>query len=90
MVNSIRLRDFEIGNKKLTVLAGPCSIESKDILFKTAEYLKELTLKLDINFVFKSSYDKANRSSINSYRGLGIEEGLKLLKEVKKMVIQKI
>ncbi len=83
MVNSIRLRDFEIGNKKLTVLAGPCAIESKDILFKTAEYLKELTLKLDINFVFKSSYDKANRSSINSYRGLGIEEGLKLLKEVK-------
>ena len=54
------------------------------ILFKTAEYLKKLTLELDINFVFKSSYDKANRSSIKSYRGLGIEKGIELLKEVKK------
>ena len=84
MVNIVKLNNFEIGNKKLTVLAGPCAIESKDILFKTAEYLKKLTQDLDINFIFKSSYDKANRSSINSYRGMGIEKGLELLKEVKK------
>ncbi len=83
MVNTIKLNNFEIGAKKLTILAGPCAIESKDILFKTAEYLKNLTNELDINFVFKSSYDKANRSSINSYRGLGIEKGLELLKMVK-------
>jgi len=84
MVNTVKLRDFEIGDSKLTILAGPCAIESKDILFRTAEYLKNLTNELNINFVFKSSYDKANRSSINSYRGLGIDEGLKLLAEVKK------
>ncbi len=84
MVNKVSLKNFEIGGDKLTVLAGPCAIETKDILFKTAEYLKKLTAELDINFVFKSSYDKANRSSINSYRGLGMEKGLELLAEVKK------
>ena len=84
MVNSVNLNNFIIGGNKLTILAGPCSIESKDILFKTADFLKELTNKLDINYVFKASYDKANRSSINSYRGLGIEKGLSLLADVKK------
>ncbi len=84
MVNSVKLNDFIIGGNKLTVLAGPCAIESKEILFKTAECLKKLTSELDINFVFKSSYDKANRSSLSSYRGLGIEKGLELLSEVKK------
>ncbi len=83
-VRTVKLKDFEIGKDKLTILAGPCAIESKDILFRTAEHLKALTQKLDINYVFKSSYDKANRSSINSYRGLGIEKGLELLSEVKK------
>ena len=84
MLNTVKLNNFVIGDNKLTILAGPCAIESKDILFKTAEYLKELTNSLDINFVFKSSYDKANRSSINSYRGLGMEKGLELLADVKK------
>ncbi len=84
MINSVQLNDFKIGGNKLTILAGPCAIESKDILFKTAEYLKKLTEELDINFVFKSSYDKANRSSIKSYRGLGIDKGLQLLEDVKK------
>lgn len=84
MVNSVKLNDFIIGGNKLTILAGPCAIESKDILFKTAEYLKQITTELDINFIFKSSYDKANRSSINSYRGLGMEKGLELLADVKK------
>lgn len=83
MVNLIKLNNFEIGGNKLTVLAGPCAIETKDILFRTAEYLKELTNELNINFVFKSSYDKANRSSLNSYRGIGIEKGLELLRQVK-------
>lgn len=83
MVNKIQLNNFEIGSDKLTILAGPCAIESKDILFRTAEYLKKLTTELDINFIFKSSYDKANRSSLDSYRGLGIEKGLELLQAVK-------
>ncbi len=84
MVNKVKLNDFYIGAEKLTILAGPCAIESKEILFKTAEYLKKLTTDLDINFIFKSSFDKANRSSISSYRGLGIDKGLELLSQVKK------
>ena len=82
--NKIKLNDLLIGDKKLTILAGPCAIESKDILFKTAEELKNITQELGINYIFKSSFDKANRSSITSYRGLGIEKGLELLSEVKK------
>lgn len=83
-VKKIKLRDFEIGGDKLTILAGPCVIETYDILAKTAEGLKEIAQKLDINFVFKSSYDKANRSSINSYRGPGLEKGLEMLAKIKK------
>ncbi|MBE7705854.1 MAG: 3-deoxy-8-phosphooctulonate synthase [Cyanobacteria bacterium SIG30] len=82
-MKSIKLNNFEIGGDKLTILAGPCAIESEEIVFKTAEKLKEITKKLDINFVFKASYDKANRSSINSFRGLGIDRGLEILSEVK-------
>ena len=79
----IKLRDFEIGGDKLTILAGPCAAESQEVLDETACGLKEITKKLGINFVFKSSFDKANRSSINSYRGPGLEKGLKMLQEVK-------
>lgn len=82
-INKIKLKNFEIGGEKLTILAGPCVIESQDILEKTAEGLKKITEKLDINFVFKSSYDKANRSSINSFRGPGIEKGLEMLAKIK-------
>ncbi len=82
-IKKIKLRDFEIGGDKLTILAGPCAIESEDVLLKTAEGLKKITDKLEINFVFKSSFDKANRSSLNSFRGPGIDRGLALLKEVK-------
>ena len=82
--NTIKLNDMIIGKDRLTLLAGPCAIESRDILFETAEVLKDITNKLGINYVFKSSFDKANRSSLNSYRGLGIEKGIELLKEVKK------
>jgi 2-dehydro-3-deoxyphosphooctonate aldolase (KDO 8-P synthase) len=83
-VKKIKLRDFEIGGRKLTILAGPCVIESYEVLAQTAEKLKEITQKLDINFIFKSSFDKANRSSINSYRGPGIEKGLGMLAKIKK------
>lgn len=83
-IKKIKLRDFEIGGSKLTILAGPCVIETMDILEKTAEGLKKITQNLDINFVFKASFDKANRSSINSYRGPGIEKGLEMLAKIKK------
>ena len=83
-IKPVKLRDFEIGGDKLTILAGPCAIESRDVLFTVAEALKKLTTELDINYVFKSSFDKANRSSIKSFRGPGLEKGLELLAEVKK------
>lgn len=79
----IKLRDFEIGGDKLTILAGPCAIESQEILNETAQGLKEITRDLGINFVFKSSFDKANRSSLTSFRGPGMEKGLAMLQEVK-------
>src|SRR5574344_122828 len=82
-IKSIKLRDFEIGGDRLTILAGPCVIENQEVLEKTAFGLKEITNKLGINFVFKSSFDKANRSSLNSYRGPGLEKGLEMLKKVK-------
>ena len=82
-IKRIKLRDFEIGGDKLTILAGPCAIESQEILDETARGLKEITKDLGINFVFKSSFDKANRSSITSFRGPGLEKGLKMLQEVK-------
>ncbi len=82
-IKKIKLNDFEIGGDKLTIMAGPCVIEDKDMVFETAKALKEIMADLGINFVFKSSYDKANRSSINSYRGPGIQDGLEVLNEVK-------
>ena len=81
--HKIKLRDFEIGGDKLTILAGPCAIENQEILDKTAQGLKEITQKLGINFVFKSSFDKANRSSLTSYRGPGMKKGLQMLASVK-------
>lgn len=82
-MKNIKLKDFEIGKEKLTILAGPCAIESEEIVFETAKTLKEICKKLDINYIFKASYDKANRSSINSFRGLGITKGLEILNKVK-------
>ena len=81
---TLKLKNFEIGGDKLTILAGPCAIESIDVMRKTAEGLKNVCEKLGINYVFKSSYDKANRSSITSYRGLGMEKGLEMLAQIKK------
>ena len=80
----IKLNNFEIGGNKLTILAGPCALEDKAIADETACELKKITEELGINYVFKSSYDKANRSSINSYRGVGIEKGLDMLAQIKK------
>lgn len=75
---------FEVGlNKPFFLIAGPCVIESEQFAVDTAGELKELTQRLDINFVYKSSFDKANRSSGKSYRGPGVEEGLRILSVVK-------
>ncbi len=82
-IRKIKLRNFEIGGDKLTILAGPCVIESYEVLEQIADGLKKITQTLDINFVFKSSFDKANRSSINSFRGPGIDKGLEMLAKIK-------
>ena len=68
---------------KLKLISGPCVIESKDLVFKTADRMKSITDKLGIKFIFKASFDKANRSSSNSFRGLGINKGLEILSQVK-------
>lgn len=84
---SWKLLDFEIGlDKPLFLMAGPCSIESEQLAIDTAGYLKEVTSELGVNFIYKSSFDKANRSSDKTFRGLGIDEGLRILSEVKRQI----
>lgn len=84
-MRKVKLESIVWGDgESLPLIAGPCVVENRDIVFKTAEKLKTICTKLKIPFVFKSSFDKANRSSINSFRGLGIEKGLEILNEVKK------
>jgi len=68
------------------LMAGPCVIESQELALETAGFLKSLCEELEINFIYKSSFDKANRSSLNSYRGPGIEKGLAILEKVKQDV----
>ncbi|GAB6183361.1 3-deoxy-8-phosphooctulonate synthase [Thermodesulfovibrio hydrogeniphilus] len=72
-----------INSDTFFLIAGPCVIENEEIVMQTAEELKKITEGLNIPFIFKSSYDKANRSSIKSYRGPGIEKGLKILSKVR-------
>lgn len=80
----MRLCHFEVGlDRPLFLIAGPCVIESEQLALDTAGTLKEMTARLGIPFIYKSSFDKANRSSYQSYRGPGIEQGLKILELVK-------
>ncbi len=72
--------------KKLTLIAGPCVIESEQMVADIAESVKEMTERLGIDYYFKASFDKANRTSITSYRGPGIDEGLRILRRVKESV----
>ena len=80
----MRLLNFEVGlDQPLFLIAGPCVIESADLAQETAGYLQELTAELGIPFIFKSSFDKANRSSIGGFRGPGLEAGLRILEAVR-------
>lgn len=84
MVKLVKTGDILIGQgSPLVLISGPCVIEDYKTTFEIASFLKELTQKLDIPFIFKASYDKANRTSINSFRGPGITEGLKILESIK-------
>jgi len=83
----MKLCGFEVGlDKPLFLIAGPCVVESRHMALDTASTLKEICKGLDVPFIYKSSYDKANRSSGKSYRGLGMDKGLEILAEVKKKV----
>ena len=84
---TIDLCGFKAGlDQPFFLIAGPCVIESEAMALETAQQLKEICAKLSIPFIYKSSFDKANRSSHTSYRGPGIEEGLRILAEVKRQV----
>ena len=84
---SMQLCGFEVGlDRPLFLIAGPCVVESEQLQLDVAGQLKEITARLGINFIFKSSFDKANRTSIGSFRGPGMEEGLRVLAEVKRQL----
>ena len=83
----MKLCEFEVTDRSpFLLIAGPCVIESENLALDTAEYLRDLCDKLDIRFVYKSSFDKANRSSHESFRGLGFDAGLKILEKVKEEI----
>ena len=83
----MQLCGYAIGlDHPLFLIAGPCVVESEALQVDTAGTLKEICARLDIPFIFKSSYDKANRSSDRSFRGPGMDEGLRILAEVRRQV----
>ncbi len=83
----MKLCGFDVGlERPLFLIAGPCVVESEAMALDTAGRLKEITAKLGVNFIYKSSYDKANRSSGKSFRGPGMETGLRILSEVKRKI----
>jgi 2-dehydro-3-deoxyphosphooctonate aldolase (KDO 8-P synthase) len=84
MEGRVKIAGFEAGlDRPLFLIAGPCVIESRELAFETAGLLKEMTSALGIPFIYKSSFDKANRSSGKSFRGPGMQEGLKILADVR-------
>ena len=84
MIKQVKVKDITVDNNAPFVLFGGMNVlESRDLAMQIAEKYKEVTTKLGIPFVFKASFDKANRSSVNSYRGPGLEEGLKIFEEIK-------
>lgn len=84
-MKNVVIKNFIIGAKQpLAVMTGPCVIESEDHALYTAEALKKMLSPLGLNFIYKSSYDKANRSAYNSFRGPGLEEGLRILEKIKR------
>src|SRR5439155_17117476 len=83
MAISFQVADIRMGSGSLLLIAGPCVIESEEHALFMAEVIKGVTRSLNFPFIFKASYDKANRTSIRSYRGPGLVEGLRILKKVK-------
>lgn len=81
---SFFIQDVEIGGKKTFYLLGPCALEQEDFAWEMARSIKEICAKLGVSFVFKASYDKANRTSASSFRGPGVREGCRILSEIGK------
>ena len=83
----IELCGFKAGlSEPLFLIAGPCVVESRDLALETAGELKEICGRIGLHFIYKSSYDKANRTSIKSFRGMGMDKGLEILDEVRRKV----
>jgi len=83
MITSFQVGDIRVGSGDLFLIAGPCVIESEDHAIRMAEIIKGVTRSLEFPFIFKASYDKANRTSIRSFRGPGLKEGLRILRKIK-------
>ncbi len=77
-------KNIQLGNEKLVLLSGPCAVESYDICYEIASTVKEICAKLDIEYVFKASFDKANRTSASSFRGIGMDKALATLQQIGK------
>ena len=85
MEKIVKVDQLKIGNKQpLTLIAGPCQLESKDHAYEMCGALKELTKRLGMQFIYKTSYDKANRTSLRGIRGVGIDKGLQILADIRK------
>jgi 2-dehydro-3-deoxyphosphooctonate aldolase (KDO 8-P synthase) len=82
-LNSFQVGDVQIGGGSLFLIAGPCVIESEDHAIRMAEIIKGVARSLEFPFIFKASYDKANRTSIRSFRGPGLKDGLRILRKIK-------
>ena len=83
MISSFQVGDIRIGAGDLFLIAGPCVIESEEHAMRMAEIVKGVARSLNFPLIFKASYDKANRTSIRSFRGPGIKDGLRILKKIK-------
>jgi 2-dehydro-3-deoxyphosphooctonate aldolase (KDO 8-P synthase) len=86
LISSFQVGDVHIGSGNLFLIAGPCVIESEEHAMRMAEIIKGVTKAVGIPFIFKASYDKANRTSIRSFRGPGVKDGLRILKKIKDRV----
>jgi len=83
VTSNIQVGKVNFEERFLPIIAGPCVIENRDHVLKMAEAIREITDRLEMPFIFKSSFDKANRTSIQSFRGQGIDEGLRIFEDVK-------
>ncbi len=86
MQKEVKIGNVAIGRRPFVLIGGPCVIEDRDLVLETARAIADISTRLNVPFIFKSSYDKANRTSISGFRGPGIEKGLAILDEVKRQL----